>query len=127
MTAQALLRDLEARGFAFEARGDKLHVSAPAGSLTAEVKSALSARKADLLAVLRDGTTDGCACIACQPALWPNGYMEVTATWPAAYRQRFEDGTQAREAAGADLEEAKSLSYQAALASLNRDHRRGRR
>ena len=52
MTAHDLLADLTARGVQLTAQGGRLHVDAPAGVLTEELRAALVSRKADLLALL---------------------------------------------------------------------------
>ena len=52
MTVSEVLTTAEAAGIRLEARGPKLHVEAPAGSLTPALRAALSALKPDLLAVL---------------------------------------------------------------------------
>ena len=51
MTAvlDSLLSDLRARGAVFEAAGDRLHVDAPAGTLTEQDRAALTASKPELL------------------------------------------------------------------------------
>jgi TubC N-terminal docking domain len=59
MTAAVdLLRDLTRSGVRLERRGDRLHVEAPAGTLTADLRQVLTDRKAELLGVLTesDGT-----------------------------------------------------------------------
>ncbi len=52
MTNRELLTTCHDAGIVLAASGDRLHVEAPAGALTAELRLALSARKADLLPVL---------------------------------------------------------------------------
>lgn len=52
MTAQAVLNEARRLGITLEARGSTLHIEAPSGSLTPELRAALADRKADLLAVL---------------------------------------------------------------------------
>jgi hypothetical protein len=47
-----LLADLTARGVLIEAHGDKLRIEAPPGVLTADLRQALAARKAAILAHL---------------------------------------------------------------------------
>ncbi|MBI5018481.1 MAG: hypothetical protein HZB55_23725 [Deltaproteobacteria bacterium] len=55
MTALDLLRDLEAQGFLLEARGERLHVEAPAGTLTPELRANLTEHKPTLLRLLQGG------------------------------------------------------------------------
>ena len=52
-TAETLIHDLAAQGVHLSPNGDKLHVKAPAGILTAELREKLTARKPELMAVLR--------------------------------------------------------------------------
>ena len=52
MTNRELLTTCHDAGIVLAASGDRLHVEAPAGALTAELRLALVARKADLLPVL---------------------------------------------------------------------------
>ena len=52
MTNRELLTTCHDAGIVLAASGDRLHVEAPAGTLTAELRMALVARKADLLPVL---------------------------------------------------------------------------
>ncbi len=51
MNAISLIRDCRAAGIHLQARGDHLHVEAPAGSITPELRLALTEHKADLLAL----------------------------------------------------------------------------
>jgi hypothetical protein len=51
MNAIALIRQCKATGIQIQARGDRLHVEAPAGSLTPELRQALADHKAELLAL----------------------------------------------------------------------------
>lgn len=51
MNAIALIRQCKAIGIQLQARGDRLHVEAPAGSLTPELRQALADHKAELLAL----------------------------------------------------------------------------
>ncbi len=53
MTTSELIADLRARGVVLEPEGDKLHVTAPVGVLTDEIKSRLAERKAELIALIR--------------------------------------------------------------------------
>lgn len=55
MSAADLLAELEAAGVVFEPRGDRLHVEAPRGVLTAERKRLLGEYKPSVLAVLSRG------------------------------------------------------------------------
>lgn len=126
MTASDFLREAERLGCEVLVDGPRVGLRGPPDAV-AGLRAALGRLKPEILRLLRDGTAGGCACIVCRPGLWPKGFLEVTETWPAKYRARFEDGARAREAAGADSETARSLGYQAALAALNRDHRRGSR
>ena len=52
MSALALLRDLRSAGAVLEARGDRLHVDAPAGLITPEMRVSLARHKPELLAML---------------------------------------------------------------------------
>ena len=52
MKALELLTTLRAAGIELEARGDRLHVEAPLGVVTAELRDALARHKPDLLAAL---------------------------------------------------------------------------
>jgi hypothetical protein len=56
MTAQVLLQDLLQQGFSLEPQGDGIKVR-PASALTAELREAIRASKAELLNLL---TTDAC-------------------------------------------------------------------
>lgn len=49
MNAISLIRDCRAAGIQLQARGDRLHVEAPAGTLTAELRQQLAENKADIL------------------------------------------------------------------------------
>jgi hypothetical protein len=51
MSAISLIRDCRAAGIRLQARGDRLHVEAPSGSVTPELRQALTDHKADLLAL----------------------------------------------------------------------------
>lgn len=51
MNAIALIRQCKATGIQLQARGDRLHVEAPAGSLTPELRQSLADHKAELLAL----------------------------------------------------------------------------
>ena len=64
MTAATLIGRLHAAGVQLTANGDKLHISAPAGVLTPELRAELVEHKAALMAALtgpRVAITDGCA------------------------------------------------------------------
>ncbi len=54
MTAATLLLDVHALGVRLEARGDRLHVDAPAGTLTPELRATLTREKPALLQALQD-------------------------------------------------------------------------
>ena len=56
MNAIELLDELLAQGAIVEARGEKLHIEAPAVILTPEVRDALRTLKPEVLAVLRERT-----------------------------------------------------------------------
>lgn len=58
MTAAALIRDLADTGIRLSRRGDRLHVEAKRGTITAQVKDTLVAHKAELLAALNDDPID---------------------------------------------------------------------
>jgi hypothetical protein len=51
MNAISLIRDCRAAGIRLQARGDRLHVEAPAGLLTAELRQQLADHKADIMAL----------------------------------------------------------------------------
>lgn len=51
MNAVALIRQCKAIGIQIQARGDRLHVEAPAGILTPDLRQAIADHKADLLAL----------------------------------------------------------------------------
>jgi hypothetical protein len=51
MSAIQLIRQCRAAGIYLQARGDRLHIEAPPGSLTPELRQALVDHKADLLAL----------------------------------------------------------------------------
>ena len=51
MSAVQLIRQCRDAGIHLQARGDRLHVEAPAGSLTPELRQLLTDHKADLLAL----------------------------------------------------------------------------
>ena len=52
MNAAELIIELEARGAQIEATGDRLRVDAPKGAITLELREALAACKAEVLAIL---------------------------------------------------------------------------
>lgn len=51
MSAVALIRQCHDAGIRLQARGDRLHVVAPAGTVTPELRQRLTEYKADLLAL----------------------------------------------------------------------------
>ncbi len=51
MSALELIRQCRDAGIHLHVRGDRLHVEAPAGSVTAELRQALTEHKVDLLAL----------------------------------------------------------------------------
>ena len=51
MNAIAIIRQCKDAGIQLQARGDRLHVEAPAGILTPELRQALADHKAELLAL----------------------------------------------------------------------------
>lgn len=51
MSAIDLIRQCQSAGIQLHARGDRLHIEAPPGSLTPELRQALADYKADLLAL----------------------------------------------------------------------------
>ena len=57
MTAHEILSEIRSLGDRLEARGDRLHIEVPAGSVTAELKLRLAERKAELLELL-EGEAD---------------------------------------------------------------------
>src|ERR671918_134034 len=52
MSALALMRDLQAAGVVLEVRDRRLHVDAPAGLITPEMRDSIARHKAELLAML---------------------------------------------------------------------------
>jgi TubC N-terminal docking domain len=52
VSALVLMRDLEAAGVVLEVRGDRLHVDAPAGMVTPDMRASLARHKGELLAML---------------------------------------------------------------------------
>lgn len=52
MNVAELITELEARGVMIEAAGDRLRVDAPKGAVTLELREALAACKAEVLAIL---------------------------------------------------------------------------
>jgi hypothetical protein len=52
VSALVLMRDLETSGVVLEVRGDRLHVDAPVGIVTPEMRDSLVRHKAELLAML---------------------------------------------------------------------------
>jgi len=52
VTANDVLTAAQTAGIVLEARGDRLHVEAPRGTLTPKLRDALAQRKAELLAAL---------------------------------------------------------------------------
>lgn len=51
MSAVALIRQCHDAGIRLQARGDRLHIVAPAGTVTPELRQRLTEHKADLLAL----------------------------------------------------------------------------
>ena len=51
MSVTSLIRQCHDAGIRLQARGDRLHVEAPVGSMTPVLREALAAHKADLLAL----------------------------------------------------------------------------
>jgi DNA modification methylase len=82
MTLIHLRTLLDHLGVELTARGDKLHYKAAAGVLTPEVKAALAAHKAALLATLAG--TDGPG-----PPPADRGWRRAVATWPVEWRERW--------------------------------------
>ena len=56
-TAETLIRDLSARGVRLSRNADRLHVEAPAGTLTPELRKTLAEAKPAILAMLTSGPT----------------------------------------------------------------------
>ena len=56
MTVTAMLADLHRSGIRLEARGDRLHVEARPGTITADLRRLLTEHKAELLAELSKPT-----------------------------------------------------------------------
>jgi TubC N-terminal docking domain len=52
LSALALMRDLQAAGAVLEVRGDRLHVDAPVGLITLQIRESLARHKPELLAML---------------------------------------------------------------------------
>lgn len=57
MSAAPLIRELREAGIVLTASGDRLHVEAPAGTATPELRQRIAERKADLLVALRQPDT----------------------------------------------------------------------
>ena len=71
MNALALMRDLQSAGAVLEARGDRLHVDAPAGLITPEIRDSIARHKPELLAML-----------AADPARYENwAPLDVPVAW----------------------------------------------
>ena len=56
MTAQEILAEIRNLGGRLEARGDRLHVEAPLGKVTPELKTRLALHKVELMNLLQDGS-----------------------------------------------------------------------
>ncbi len=54
MSAAILIRSMREQGIKLSANGDRLHVEAPKGTVTAEIRDLLMTRKPDILAELRE-------------------------------------------------------------------------
>lgn len=61
MSAAPLLRELQAAGVTLSATGDRLHIEAPAGTVTPELRQRIADNKAGLLAELHPPTDDSLA------------------------------------------------------------------
>jgi hypothetical protein len=73
MTVDGLLAKVEQLGIVLTVKGDRLHVQAPKGILTADLRRALAAQKPDLirrLAAPPPDATGGTPCPACGAAEW---------------------------------------------------------
>ncbi len=76
MTAASVLLDLHALGVRLEAWGDRLHVDAPAGTLTPKFRETLAREKPALLEALRDPRRAAYR-------TWEGVMEEVAAAWEA--------------------------------------------
>jgi hypothetical protein len=73
MTVDTLLREVERLGIVLTVKGDRLHVQAPKGILTADLHRALAAQKPDLMRRLSappPDETGGTPCSTCGAAGW---------------------------------------------------------
>lgn len=57
MTAAKLLADLRAQGIRLAINGDRIHIDAPKGKLTPELRAVIVEHKAEILAILAAETT----------------------------------------------------------------------
>jgi hypothetical protein len=73
MTALELLETLKRRGVDLDPVGESLHYRAPAGALTPDLRQALAAHKAEVLAHLR-GEMVG---LPTHPGDWPEEWLEA--------------------------------------------------
>lgn len=127
MTPATLVATFAARGVHLTVVGDRLHVDAPAGELTASDRDMIAASKAALLAVLRadeevggdSGVTpvpDGPCGLCGSPLTWVEDWPEpgtarwlcsTCAAWPAmSLAQAFASLTDAEATGGDDLARA---------------------
>ena len=105
MTLIHLRTLLDHLGVELTARGDGLHYKAPAGSLTPEVKAALAAHKAALLATLA-----GAADPPWSPRR-PPAVVEEIGAWPIPWRQRWGELCNAYEDEGVPFPESERRAY----------------
>ena len=121
MNALSLLAEVERYAGTITLDGDNLKIRGPV-PLPPDLMAKLREAKADILAVLRDGTatTEPCACLVCRPDLWEDGFSEVVSTWPRKNRAGFREGVRVRENAGLTTEEAQRAAYLDELGRLKR-------
>jgi hypothetical protein len=118
-TLPELQECLDRLGIRLSARGDKLHVDAPAGVVTAEVKAALASHKAALLRLLAEGESPA------PPPPTDRGWRACIAYWPTAWRQRWADRAGASQAAGDFWDVAEWSAFVATVAEIAEAEARG--
>ena len=73
MTGGQVLAVAKSRGVVLEPQGDKLHYRAPKGALTQELRNDLAEHKAEVLALLKNGTDYQAAACICPASVGPTG------------------------------------------------------